>query len=312
MGKYCFGIDVGGTSVKCGLFQTDGVLVEKWEIPTRKENSGEAILPDIAKTILDKIAERKLDKEEIDGVGIGVPGPVNERGEVPCAVNLFWGFKEVTKELTELTGLPSKAGNDANVAALGEAWKGAAAGAKNVILVTLGTGVGGGIIVDGKIVGGAHGAGGEIGHAAVDHEEKEACNCGNCGCLEQYASATGVVRVAKRTLEKTSEDTALRNHADLTAKDVFDEAKAGDKVALEVVDEVCGILGAALSNIACVVNPEVIVIGGGVSKAGDILTDAVKKHFVATSFHACANTKFVLAGLGNDAGMYGCVEMLLD
>ena len=312
MGKYCFGIDVGGTSVKCGLFQTDGVLVEKWEIPTRKENSGEAILPDIAKTILDKIAERKLDKEEIDGVGIGVPGPVNERGEVPCAVNLFWGFKEVTKELTELTGLPSKAGNDANVAALGEAWKGAAAGAKNVILVTLGTGVGGGIIVDGKIVGGAHGAGGEIGHAAVDHEEKEACNCGNCGCLEQYASATGVVRVAKRTLEKTSEDTALRNHADLTAKDVFDEAKAGDKVALEVVDEVCGILGAALSNIACVVNPEVIVIGGGVSKAGDILTDAVKKHFAATSFHACANTKFVLAGLGNDAGMYGCVEMLLD
>ena len=312
MGKYCFGIDVGGTSVKCGLFQTDGVLVEKWEIPTRKENSGEAILPDIAKTILDKIAERKLDKEEIDGVGIGVPGPVNERGEVPCAVNLFWGFKEVTKELTELTGLPSKAGNDANVAALGEAWKGAAAGAKNVILVTLGTGVGGGIIVDGKIVGGAHGAGGEIGHAAVDHEEKEACNCGNCGCLEQYASATGVVRVAKRTLEKASEDTALRNHADLTAKDVFDEAKAGDKVALEVVDEVCGILGAALSNIACVVNPEVIVIGGGVSKAGDILTDAVKKHFVATSFHACANTKFVLAGLGNDAGMYGCVEMLLD
>ena len=168
MGKYCFGIDVGGTSVKCGLFQTDGVLVEKWEIPTRKENSGEAILPDIAKTILDKIAERKLDKEEIDGVGIGVPGPVNERGEVPCAVNLFWGFKEVTKELTELTGLPSKAGNDANVAALGEAWKGAAAGAKNVILVTLGTGVGGGIIVDGKIVGGAHGAGGEIGHAAVE------------------------------------------------------------------------------------------------------------------------------------------------
>ena len=312
MGTYCFGIDVGGTTVKCGLFRTDGTLVEKWEIPTRKENNGEAIIPDIAKTILDKIAERKMEKEDIDGVGIGVPGPVNERGEVPCAVNLYWGFKAVTKELTELTGLASKAGNDANVAALGEAWKGAAAGSKNVILVTLGTGVGGGIIVDGKIVGGAHGAGGEIGHAAVDHEEKEACNCGNCGCLEQYASATGVVRVAKRTLEKTSEDTALRNHADLTAKDVFDEAKAGDKVALEVVDEVCGILGAALSNIACVVNPEVIVIGGGVSKAGDILTDAVKKHFVATSFHACANTKFVLAGLGNDAGMYGCVEMLLD
>ena len=179
-------------------------------------------------------------------------------------------------------------------------------------MVTLGTGVGGGIIVDGKVVAGFDGAGGEIGHITVNAHEKEQCNCGQYGCLEQYASATGVVRVAKRTLEKTSEDTALRNHADLTAKDVFDEAKAGDKVALEVVDEVCGILGATLSNIACVVNPEVIVIGGGVSKAGDILTDAVKKHFAATSFHACANTKFVLAGLGNDAGMYGCVEMLLD
>ena len=179
-------------------------------------------------------------------------------------------------------------------------------------MVTLGTGVGGGIIVDGKVVAGFDGAGGEIGHITVNVHEKEQCNCGQYGCLEQYASATGVVRVAKRTLEKTSEDTALRNHADLTAKDVFDEAKAGDKVALEVVDEVCGILGATLSNIACVVNPEVIVIGGGVSKAGNILTDAVKKHFVATSFHACANTKFVLAGLGNDAGMYGCVEMLLD
>ena len=205
-----------------------------------------------------------------------------------------------------------KAGNDANVAALGEMWQGAAKGCRDVIMVTLGTGVGGGIIVDGKVVAGFDGAGGEIGHITVNAHEKEQCNCGQYGCLEQYASATGVVRVAKRTLEKASEDTALRKHADLTAKDVFDEAKAGDKVALEVVDEVCGILGAALSNIACVVNPEVIVIGGGVSKAGDILTDAVKKHFVATSFHACVNTKFVLAGLGNDAGMYGCVEMLLD
>ena len=237
MGKYCFGIDVGGTSVKCGLFQTDGVLVEKWEIPTRKENSGEAILPDIAKTILDKIAERKLDKEEIDGVGIGVPGPVNERGEVPCAVNLFWGFKEVTKELTELTGLPSKAGNDANVAALGEAWKGAAAGAKNVILVTLGTGVGGGIIVDGKIVGGAHGAGGEIGHAAVDHEEKEACNCGNCGCLEQYASATGIVRVANDILEESQEDSKMRHVENLSAKNVLDFYKEGDALAVKTMGE---------------------------------------------------------------------------
>ena len=310
MGKYCFGIDVGGTSVKCGLFQTDGVLVEKWEIPTRKENSGEAILPDIAKTILDKIAERKLDKEEIDGVGIGVPGPVNERGEVPCAVNLFWGFKEVTKELTELTGLPSKAGNDANVAALGEAWKGAAAGAKNVILVTLGTGVGGGIIVDGKIVGGAHGAGGEIGHAAVDHEEKEACNCGNCGCLEQYASATGIVRLAKKRLAADDTATTLRDLPEVTAKDIFDAAKAGDAVSLELVETLGTILGGALAAIACVADPEMFVLGGGVSKAGQILLDVVQKHFKERAFQACEDTKFVLASLGNDAGMYGCAKMI--
>ena len=312
MKKYCFGIDIGGTTVKCGLFNVDGEVLDKWEIKTRTENNGENIIADIAETMNVKIAEKGLDKEEIVGAGVGVPGPADEEGNVPVAVNLHWGFVPLSKELSEKTGLAVRVGNDANVAALGEMWQGAAKGCRDVIMVTLGTGVGGGIIVDGKVVAGFDGAGGEIGHITVNAHEKEQCNCGQCGCLEQYASATGVVRVAKRTLEKTSEDTALRNHADLTAKDVFDEAKAGDKVALEVVDEVCGILGAALSNIACVVNPEVIVIGGGVSKAGDILTDAVKKHFVATSFHACANTKFVLAGLGNDAGMYGCVEMLLD
>ena len=266
----------------------------------------------MAQAIGGKLTEKGISRNDVQGIGVGVPGPVKNDGVVHRCVNVGWGVVNVEKELGDLTGLKVKAGNDANVAALGEMWQGAAKGCRDVIMVTLGTGVGGGIIVDGKVVAGFDGAGGEIGHITVNAHEKEQCNCGQCGCLEQYASATGVVRVAKRTLEKTSEDTALRKHADLTAKDVFDEAKAGDKVALEVVDEVCGILGAALSNIACVVNPEVIVIGGGVSKAGDILTDAVKKHFVATSFHACVNTKFVLAGLGNDAGMYGCVEMLLD
>ena len=312
MGKYCFGIDVGGTSVKCGLFQTDGVLVEKWEIPTRKENSGEAILPDIAKTILDKIAERKLDKEEIDGVGIGVPGPVNERGEVPCAVNLFWGFKEVTKELTELTGLPSKAGNDANVAALGEMWQGGGKGYTGVVMVTLGTGVGGGIIHNGKIIPGANGAGGEIGHITVNTEEKDTCGCGRHGCLEQYASATGIVRMAKKLLAEKDAESSLRGFEPLTAKDIFDEAKKGDALALEAVEILGETLGMALSNIACVVNPQVFVIGGGVSKAGDILIDTVAKHFKEHAFASCRDTKFALASLGNDAGMYGCVQMILD
>ena len=218
----------------------------------------------------------------------------------------------VEEELGNLTGLKVKAGNDANVAALGEMWQGAAKGCKDVIMVTLGTGVGGGIIVDGKVVAGFNGAGGEIGHITVNHDEIEACNCGQYGCLEQYTSATGIVRVAKRKLAKTNDETSLRNFPELTAKDVFDEAKSGDAVALGLVDEVCGILGSTLSNIACVVDPEVVVIGGGVSKAGSILIESIQKHFVETSFHACRNTKFVPAGLGNDAGMYGCVQMLLD
>ena len=312
MGKYCFGIDVGGTSVKCGLFQTDGILVEKWEIPTRKENSGEAILPDIAKTILDKIAERKLDKEEIDGVGIGVPGPVNERGEVPCAVNLFWGFKEVTKELTELTGLPSKAGNDANVAALGEAWKGAAAGAKNVILVTLGTGVGGGIIVDGKIIDGSRGYGGEIGHMTVDPFDDRVCNCGKTGCLELYASATGIVYETKKALKDFKEATTLRDLDEVTAKDIFDAAKEGDTFAKERVDDLGLKLALAAGNIALMVDPEVFVIGGGVSRAGQILLDAVNAHFKKYTFGKAQETGFVLATLGNDAGIYGAAKLILS
>ena len=192
MGMYCFGIDVGGTSVKCGLFLTNGTLVEQWEIPTRLENNGSSILPDVADAIKTKLDERGITKDNVDGVGIGIPGPVNENGEVPMAVNLHWGFKAVASELSALTGLPAKAANDANIAALGEAWKGAAEGAKNVILVTLGTGVGGGIIIDGHAVVGAHGAGGEIGHITVRDDETEACGCGRKGCLEQYASATGL------------------------------------------------------------------------------------------------------------------------
>ena len=179
-------------------------------------------------------------------------------------------------------------------------------------MVTLGTGVGGGIIVDGKVIAGANGAGGEIGHITVNNDEIEACNCGQYGCLEQYTSATGIVRMAKRKLAKTDEETSLRAVEELSAKTIFDEAKKGDKIAGELVEELGKILGGTLSNIAAVTNPEVIVIGGGVSKAGQILIDTIHKHFTESVFHACKDTRFALAGLGNDAGMYGCVKMLLD
>ena len=311
MRTYCFGIDVGGTTVKCGLFRTDGTLVEKWEIPTRKENNGDQILPDVAAAVNAKIEEKGISKDDVEGVGIGVPGPVNSKGEVPRAVNLYWGFKAVTKELTELTGLESKAGNDANVAALGEAWKGAAAGSKNVILVTLGTGVGGGIIVDGKIVGGAHGAGGEIGHVTVVQDEKEACNCGNKGCLEQYASATGIVRVAGRMLAASEEDSTLRGLQNITAKDVLDAFKAGDTLAGRIMECVGGLLGSAIAGFAAVVDPEAIVIGGGVSKAGQPLIDCIQKHYIRHAFPSCKETPIKLATLGNDAGIYGAAKMVL-
>lgn len=312
MANYVFGVDIGGTTVKIGLFTTQGEMVEKWEITTRTDEGGKYILSDIAASVEDKLAEKRIEKSDVAGVGMGVPGPVKADGTVIKCVNLGWGIFNVEEELSKLLDLPVKAGNDANMAALGEMWQGGGKGHKDIVMVTLGTGVGGGIIVDGKVVAGFNGAGGEIGHITVNHDEIEACNCGQYGCLEQYTSATGIVRVAKRKLAKTNDETSLRNFPELTAKDVFDEAKSGDAVALGLVDEVCGILGSTLSNIACVVDPEVVVIGGGVSKAGSILIESIQKHFVETSFHACRNTKFVSAGLGNDAGMYGCVQMLLD
>ena len=311
MSSYCFGIDVGGTTVKCGLFQTDGTLVDKWEIPTRTENKGENILPDVANAINLKLEEKKIDKADVEGVGIGIPGPINSKGEAACAVNLYWGFTPVAQILHDLTGLKAKAGNDANVAALGEAWKGAAAGAQNVILVTLGTGVGGGIIIDGKIVAGAHGAGGEIGHVTVVQDEKEACNCGNKGCLEQYASATGIVRVANDILEESQEDSKMRHVEKLSAKNVLDFYKEGDALAVKTMEKVGDILGSTLAVFACVTDPEAIVIGGGVSKAGKPLTDCIQKYYQKYAFPSCKSTPIILASLGNDAGIYGAARMVI-
>ena len=312
MGTYCFGIDVGGTTVKCGLFRTDGTLVEKWEIPTRKENNGDQILPDVAAAVNAKMEEKGISKEEVEGVGIGVPGPVNSKGEVSRAVNLFWGYKNVVGEMEELTGLHAEAGNDANVAALGEAWKGAAAGSSDVIMVTLGTGVGGGVILEGKILTGHNGAAGEIGHMHVEDSEELNCNCGGCGCLEQYASATGVVRLANRYIAKNSESTKMTEFGeDITAKDVFDLAKEGDKGAVAVVEQMSTYLGKAMASIATVVNPQAFIIGGGVSKAGQYLIDAIADVYVKYAFQACREAKIALAELGNDAGIYGAAALIV-
>lgn len=309
---YVFGIDVGGTTVKCGLFREDGVLLDKWEIRTNKANKGALVPGEIAETIKQKIAQKKIAIEEVLGAGIGVPGPVTEDGTVHNCVNIGWGVINISRIMSELLSMPVAAGNDANVAALGEMWQGGAKGYRDVVMVTLGTGVGGGIILDGKIRAGVCGAAGELGHMIVDPQETAVCGCGGHGHLEQYASATGIVRLAKKALMESDVASSLREKERLLAKDVFDAAKEGDAVALSLVDEVCRILAAALGHVAAVVDPQVFVIGGGVSKAGKILTESLKKHYDRNLFAPLRGRDFCLATLGNDAGIYGAAKMILD
>lgn len=309
--KYCFGVDIGGTTVKLGLFTTDGEILDKWEIKTRTENQGEAVLPDIAEALREKLEEKKIGRDEVEGIGVGVPAPVNTEGVVQNTANLGWGYKEVKREMEELSDMRAEIGNDANVAALGEMWLGAGKGRKNIVMVTLGTGVGGGIIIDGKPLVGAHGAGGEIGHLCVNYEETDHCGCGNTGCLEQYASATGITRLANIRLAKDDAKSVLREQ-EVSAKTVFDAVKAGDAVAKEIAEEFGKYLGHAMANLAAVADPSAIVIGGGVSKAGEVLIEYVEKNFKERAFFANKDTEFVLATLGNDAGICGAAKLILS
>ncbi len=312
MKKYGFGVDVGGTTCKLGLFQTDGTLMEKWEIPTDKSDGGANILKDIVAAVNDKMAEKGISKDDVEGIGIGVPGAVTGDGVVNRCVNVGWGVVPLVKEMEELAGLRVRAANDANIAALGEYWMGAGKGFDSILMVTLGTGIGGGIVIDGKILVGSTGAGAEIGHICVDEDEPNACNCGKHGCIEQYASATGIVMMAHRFLESTGKKSTLSEIADFSAKDVLDAAKAGDEVAQMTIHKVFHMLGLTLGTVCNVVNPEAVLIGGGVSKAGQIILDELQDGFKAGAFHACANTKIELATLGNDAGIYGGVKLVME
>ena len=312
MSNRVYGVDLGGTTVKMGLFDTEGNILKKWEIPTRKENNGKDILPDIAEAIKKNMAEEGLKKEDIIGVGIGVPGPVDKDGVIYKAANLGWGVFSVKNTLSDaLDGITVAAGNDANVAALGEMWKGGGKGHKNMVAVTLGTGVGGGIIIDGKILTGSTGAGGEIGHIHVEDNETESCGCGNKGCLEQYTSATGVVRLAKRRLEKDGKTSILRE-GEVNSKTVWDAVKISDTVAIEIANTFGEYLGKGLAAVAGVVNPEIFVIGGGVSKAGEILIDYIKPSYEKYVFGGSREAKFALATLGNDAGIVGAAKLVIE
>lgn len=310
MNKIVFGVDIGGTAVKLGVFTYEGTLIEKWDIPTRKEDKGKFILSDVANSIRKKINQMGYDKEDVIGVGVGAPGPVDAMGTIRFAGNLGWGTFNIPEVLSGLVGLPVKAGNDANVAALGEMWKGGGQGFSNMVAVTLGTGVGGGIIVDGSLVAGLAGAGGEIGHINVEEHEKYTCGCGSKGCLEQYASATGVVRLAKRRLAEDEKPSMLRAGV-LSAKRVWNAVKAGDEVAIEIAEQFGYYLGKGLANIAVTVNPEAFVIGGGVSRAGEILFEYIRPQFNRFTFSGCRDVQFRLATLGNDAGIYGAAKLII-
>ncbi len=310
--KYGFGVDLGGTTVKIGFFNERGVMQGKWEIPTRTAERGRHILPDIAASIRQHLDKTGIPDSDILGIGIGVPGPVDPKGNVNKCVNLGWGVFNLHQALSTLTGFPVKGGNDANVAALGEYWMGGGMGSSNMVFATLGTGVGGGIIVGGELIHGYHGSGGEIGHIVLDKNEPEACGCGKHGCAEQYCSATGVVRVAERYLAAHPEPSALRDIFPLTCKDVFDASATGDRVAAAILEQVYDYLGQFLADICCVIDPEVVVLGGGVSKAGLPLLDGARRYFNKYVFHAAKGARFALASLGNDAGTYGAFKLALN
>ena len=309
--KYCFGVDIGGTFVKLGLFTAEGELLEKWQIPTRREDESSHVLPDIAASVLAKMDEKGIVKEDVTGIGFGTPGPVTEDGVAVCPANLDWVNKPVAKELTELTGLPSRGGNDVNVAGLGEMWRGGAKGYKNVVVVPIGTGVGAAIIVNGKIITGTRGAAGEVGHIHVDDEIQEPCGCKAVGCVEQFSSATGLVRMAKKALADESVVTSLRDLEEVTAKDVIDAAKAGDEVADKIFDKFCDYLGYSLAATAAVIDPEIFIIGGGVSKAGQVLVDRVQAYFKKYAWPGIRGIEFALATLGNDAGICGAASIAI-
>ena len=314
MKEYAFGIDLGGTTAKIGLFTTTGDLLEKWEVPTDTSDQGVRILPNLAAAVQDKMAQRSLRPDQIEGVGLGVPGPVQDSSVVAivCANLGGWGDCDAGAQLSQLLGgLRVQVGNDANVAALGEIWMGAAKGCRSAVMVTLGTGVGGGVVADGKLIEGAHGAGGEIGHITVNPQEPAQCGCGKHGCLEQYSSATGVVRCMNKLLEQNPDVPCTLRGRDFAAKDEFDAARSGDKLAQQEVEDMTLTLALALGNIAAITDPEMFLVGGGVARAGDVLLEPLSRHYQANAFLSCRNTPIRLANLGNDAGIYGAVRLIV-
>ena len=302
--QYLLGIDIGGTTVKIGLVSYEGEILDKFEIKTNIENNGSSILMDIRDAIYTYLDTKSISHESVVGIGFGIPGPVVNNTVYKCT-NLGWGVVNIEEEFSKLLDWNPVIGatNDANAAALGELSQCKDSNVSSSVMFTLGTGVGGGIILNNTVLNGSHGGAGELGHFKIDTVHQYKCNCGGVGCLETVASATGVVRLAKEYLP--NHDSVLKNLSEITAKDVFDAAKAGDELALKVVAEVGDYIGKAAATVAAVVDPDIFIIGGGVSRAGKILTDVIEERYRHYAFHISRNTPFILASLGNDGGMLG-------
>lgn len=316
MAKKLLGIDLGGTTVKFGILTETGEVQQKWAIETNILEDGKYIVPDIVASIKHRLELYGLTSEDFIGIGMGSPGAVDREAKtVTGAFNLNWAeTQEVGSVIEAETGISFAIDNDANVAALGERWVGAGANNPDVVFVTLGTGVGGGVIADGNLIHGVAGAGGEIGHMIVEPENGFACTCGNHGCLETVASATGVVRVARLLAESYQGDSQVKAAIDsgdnVTSKDIFEAAQSGDVFANSVVDKVCHYLGLAVANISNLLNPDSVVIGGGVSAAGEFLRSRVEDNFKKYTFpQVRQSTKIKLAELGNDAGIIGAASL---
>lgn len=319
MSKKIIAIDLGGTSAKLALMDLEGNILEKWSVVTDKANKGQMIIANLIHSIQDKLIEFNITTEDILGIGMGSPGSVDHIGKtVIGAYNLNWTDKQlIGQAFKEAFNLPFYIENDANIAAVGEQWKGAGNNDKDVVMVTLGTGVGGGIVVEGELLHGSTGTAGEIGHITVDPESVIECTCGKRGCLEAVASATGIVNLAIHYLANYDEDTVLKDILSeeevLSSKDIFTAAAQGDELASFVVDKFCKYLGLAVSHIANTLNSSKIVLGGGVSQAGELLRSKVEQYSKEYMFPTIRPvTEIVIAKLGNDAGIYGACKIVLN
>ncbi|MDN5293590.1 MAG: glucokinase [Eubacteriales bacterium] len=310
--KFVIGLDLGGTNIKGALLDMDGHTREKIRISTLAEQGAEKVVDRMAGVVEDLIQWGNLDKSQILGVGVGVPGQLDYRaGKVKFAPNLHWRDFPLREELVRRLGVPVFLENDGNVAALGEKWAGAAREARNVLAITIGTGIGGGILVDGRIYRGSGGSAAEVGHMIMD-ENGPLCNCGRRGCLETLTAAPAILRQAREAIA-AGRKTSLAAQKELDAKDVFIAAERGDLVAREIIERVSHYLGLAIANLINVLNPDMVVIGGGVARAGDILINPIREKALAHSLEAAAEVvRIVPAHLGNDAGCIGAGALVFQ